>query len=61
MIQGIVDTLRNLDGRLVGFKITFETYDYLIFLNQGDEAVVLINKLPSDIWRYRYQLGGVPK
>lgn len=44
-VEGILDTFNGQDSRLVGFRVTFETGDFLIFLNQGDEAAVLINSL----------------
>ncbi len=34
---------------MAGFRVTFETGDSLIYLNQGDDAVVLINALPPVI------------
>ncbi|MCE6978187.1 hypothetical protein EI534_12465 [Pseudomonas frederiksbergensis] len=46
-VQGVVDKGRDQEARLVAFKITFETGDYLIYLNRGDNAVVLINEAPE--------------
>ncbi|UCP11382.1 hypothetical protein K5R88_07025 [Pseudomonas sp. MM213] len=43
-VQGVVDKRLDEEARLVAFKITFETGDYLIYLNQGDDAVMLINE-----------------
>ncbi|WP_338525242.1 hypothetical protein NUH87_06260 [Pseudomonas batumici] len=48
-VQGIVDKGWDQEARLVAFKITFETGDYLIYLNQGDNAVVLINEPPQNV------------
>jgi len=48
-IEGIVDTRSHHAPRLVGFQITFETGDFLVFLNQGDEGVVLVNQFPAAI------------
>lgn len=45
-VEGILDTFNGQESRLVGFRVTFETGDFLIFLNQGDDAAVLINALP---------------
>ncbi|SDQ00994.1 hypothetical protein [Ectopseudomonas guguanensis] len=45
-VEGIIDTLKEQQPRLTGFRITFETGDFLIFLNQGDNGAVLINKPP---------------
>jgi len=48
-VQGFLDKGRDHKTRLVAFKITFETGDYLIYLNQGDDAVALINELPQSL------------
>lgn len=45
-VEGILDTFKGQDSKLVGFRVTFESGDFLIFLNQGDDAVALINSLP---------------
>nr|WP_306456120.1 hypothetical protein [Pseudomonas flavescens] len=45
-VEGVVDSLNGHEPWLAGFRVTFETGDSLIYLNQGDEAVVLINALP---------------
>lgn len=47
-VLGMVDTWPNQTGFLVGFKIVFETGDFIIFLNQGDEEAVLLNELPPE-------------
>ncbi|MDU8361164.1 hypothetical protein [Pseudomonas syringae group sp. J309-1] len=47
-VIGMVDTWPNQKGHLVGFKILFETGDFIIFLNQGDEEAVLLNELPPE-------------
>ncbi|MHC8391551.1 hypothetical protein ACYZTM_26760 [Pseudomonas sp. MDT2-39-1] len=48
-VEGVVDKGWDQETRLVAFKITFETGDYLIYLNQGDDAVVLINEPPESM------------
>lgn len=48
-VQGVFDKWPDQQSRLVGFKITFETGDYLIYLNCGDDAVVLINEMPPEV------------
>ncbi|WP_247263237.1 MULTISPECIES: hypothetical protein [Pseudomonas] len=48
-VQGVVDNRWDQGARLVAFKITFETGDYLIYQNQGDDAVVLINEPPKNL------------
>ncbi|WP_065873924.1 MULTISPECIES: hypothetical protein [unclassified Pseudomonas] len=45
-VEGILDSLYGQEPWLAGFRVTFETGDSLIYLNQGDDAVVLINALP---------------
>ncbi len=45
-VEGILDSLYGQEPWLAGFRVTFETGDTLIYLNQGDEAVVMINALP---------------
>lgn len=45
-VEGILDSLNTQEPWLAGFRVTFETGDFLIYLNQGDNAVVLINALP---------------
>lgn len=44
-VEGILDSLNGQETWLAGFKVTFETGDTLMYLNQGDDAVVLINSL----------------
>ncbi|MBV1815289.1 hypothetical protein KTT58_21360 [Pseudomonas viridiflava] len=44
-VQGILDSFNGQEPCLVGFRVTFDTGDSLIYLNQGDDAVVLINAL----------------
>ncbi|WP_236190755.1 hypothetical protein [Pseudomonas pharyngis] len=46
-VQGVVDEEEGGEVWLVGFQVAFETGDYLIYLNQGDDAVVLINEWPK--------------
>lgn len=46
-VQGVVDKVAGGEVWLVGFQVAFETGDYLIYLNQGDDAVVLINEWPK--------------
>ncbi|MDF3934659.1 hypothetical protein [Pseudomonas citronellolis] len=46
-VEGVLDTASGQESRLVGFRVSFETGDFLIFLNNGDEAAVLMNTLPS--------------
>jgi len=48
-VKGVVDNGWDQKARLVAFKITFETGDYLIYQNQGDNAVVLINEPPKNL------------
>lgn len=48
-VEGLFDTAQDTAGCLTGFKVTFETGDYLIFFNQGDESAVLINQPLADI------------
>ncbi|QAX85437.1 hypothetical protein C2E19_16940 [Pseudomonas sp. DTU12.3] len=48
-VQGVIDQWPDQQSRLVAFKITFETGDYLIYLNRGDDAVVLINEMPPEV------------
>jgi hypothetical protein len=48
-VQGVIDKWPDQHSRLVAFKITFETGDYLIYLNRGDDAVVLINEMPPEV------------
>ncbi len=45
-VEGILDSLNGQASRLVGFRVEFESGDFLIFLNQGDNAVMLVNTLP---------------
>ncbi|MGC5699132.1 hypothetical protein J4P02_02890 [Pseudomonas sp. NFXW11] len=45
-VEGILDSFNGQEPWLAGFRVTFETNDSLIYLNQGDDAVVLINTLP---------------
>ncbi|MED7670632.1 hypothetical protein GXB78_25840 [Pseudomonas moraviensis subsp. stanleyae] len=45
-VEGILDSSTEHDPWLAGFRVKFETGDYLIYLNRGDNAVVLINTLP---------------
>jgi hypothetical protein len=45
-VEGILDSLYGQDPRLVGFRITFASGHFLVFLNQGDDAVMLVNALP---------------
>jgi hypothetical protein len=45
-VEGILDSFNGQESRLVGFKIEFESEDFLIFINQGDDAVMLVNRLP---------------
>lgn len=45
-VEGILDSLNTQEPWLAGFRVTFETGGSLIYLNQGDDAVVLINALP---------------
>lgn len=45
-VDGILDSAIGHEPWLAGFRVTFETGDFLIYLNQGDDAVVLINTLP---------------
>lgn len=45
-VEGILDSFNGQEPWLAGFRVTFETGDSLIYLNQGDDAVVLINALP---------------
>ncbi|MFL1503821.1 hypothetical protein ACI77J_21320 [Pseudomonas sp. O64] len=46
-VHGVIDVARDQTASLVGFNITFETGDYLTYLNQGDDAAVLINEPPK--------------
>ncbi|MBD9517447.1 hypothetical protein [Pseudomonas sp. PDM22] len=46
-VEGVLDTATGQEPRLVGFRVSFETGDYLVFLNNGDEAAVFINSQPS--------------
>ncbi|GFZ57664.1 hypothetical protein PSE10A_01750 [Pseudomonas amygdali pv. eriobotryae] len=45
-VKGVLDSFNGQESWLAGFRVTFETGDSLIYLNQGDDAVVLINALP---------------
>ncbi|UFH50235.1 hypothetical protein [Pseudomonas sp. KNUC1026] len=45
-VEGILDAFINSEPWLAGFRVTFETGDYLAYLNQGDNAAVMINALP---------------
>ncbi|WP_312934215.1 hypothetical protein [Pseudomonas sp.] len=45
-VEGVLDSLSGHEPWLAGFRVTFESGDFLIYLNQGDDAVVLINALP---------------
>lgn len=45
-VEGILDFFEDQQPWLAGFKVTFETGDFLIFLNQGDEPAVFFNTLP---------------
>jgi hypothetical protein len=45
-VEGVLDPLYEQAPRLVGFRITFESGNYPVFLNQGDDAVMLVNALP---------------
>lgn len=45
-VEGVLDSLYDQAPRQVGFRITFESGNYLVFLNQGDDAVMLVNALP---------------
>jgi len=45
-VQGLLDKGWDQQVRLVAFKVSFETGDYLIYLNQGDDGVLLINEQP---------------
>ena len=46
-VHGVIDVASDQTASLVAFKITFETGDYLIYLNQGDDGAVLINEPPK--------------
>lgn len=48
-VEGILDSFNGQEPWMAGFRVTFETGDSLIYLNQGDDAVVLINALPPVI------------
>ena len=48
-VEGLLDSFNGQESWLAGFRVTFETGDSLIYLNQGDDAVVLINALPPVI------------
>ncbi|MBD9456614.1 hypothetical protein IB241_02890 [Pseudomonas sp. PDM05] len=48
-VEGILDAFNGREARLVGFRIEFESGDFLVFLNQGDDAVMLINTPPPAI------------
>ncbi|WP_426201165.1 hypothetical protein [Pseudomonas sp. TWP3-1] len=48
-VRGMVDTKLGPSNHLVGFKTVFSTEDFIIFLNQGDQSVVLLNELPADL------------
>lgn len=45
-VEGILDSFCGKAPRLVGFKVQFESGDFLVFLNCGDNAVMLVNALP---------------
>lgn len=45
-VEGILDSFSGQEPWLAGFRVTFETGDFLIYFNQGDDAVVLFNALP---------------
>ncbi|OLU30699.1 hypothetical protein BVH06_15540 [Pseudomonas sp. PA27(2017)] len=45
-VEGILNSFEGQQPRLAGFRVTFETGDFLIFLNQGDDAAVFFNTLP---------------
>lgn len=45
-VEGMLDSLHGQAPQLVGFRIQFESADFLIFLNCGDDAAVLVNALP---------------
>lgn len=45
-VEGILYSLYGQEPWLAGFRVKFETGHSLIYLNQGDDAVVLINALP---------------
>ncbi|NBF09171.1 hypothetical protein [Pseudomonas sp. Fl4BN1] len=49
-VQGLFDDWQEL-GRtfLCGFRICFDSGDFVVFYNQGDEAVALFNQLPPSI------------
>jgi len=57
-VQGLFDNWPEL-GRtfLCGFRIDFDSGDFVVFYNQGDDATALLNQLPSDtqgahsLWR----------
>lgn len=44
-VEGVLDSFNRQEPWLAGFRVTFETGDSLIYLNQGDDAVVFINAL----------------
>ncbi|WP_237149605.1 hypothetical protein [Pseudomonas mediterranea] len=48
-VQGMLDKGWDQEVRLAAFKVTFETGDYLIYLNQGDDAVMLVNEAPQSL------------
>jgi len=44
-VQGIIDTYYNNYELLIGYKIIFDTSDYLVFYNGGDEGKLILNLL----------------
>ncbi|MCE4056897.1 hypothetical protein [Pseudomonas sp. Au-Pse12] len=48
-LQGLIDTWPTLGATtLSGFRICFDSGDFLVYYNRGDEAVALLNRLPPD-------------
>ena len=48
-VDRLVNTWPRTGRYLAGFRVTLETGDFIVFYNRGDEAAVLINKLPDTV------------
>ncbi|WP_236206762.1 hypothetical protein [Pseudomonas tohonis] len=49
-VEGLQVTYANQDARfLVGFRVTLEGGNYLVFFNCGDEEAVCLNQLPPPL------------
>lgn len=48
-VEGFIERTPTQVTKLIAFKITIETGDYLVYINHCDNAVVLINEPPDQL------------